>query len=179
MEILVNSEKTQAIYFSRRRKSRFLPQQEILFNNSLIPWTSKVKYLGVMLDPKFKFKEHVPYVIDKINKTIRLLYPLINRNSKLSIENKKVLFKTIFQAIMYYAAPLWSTSAQCHLKKLQIAQNKLLKMIYNLPWHFSTQSLHTLSEIETVNSRTLRLTTNFINRCQNSDFEHINELISL
>lgn len=175
-KILVNPEKTQAMYFSRRRKQCFLPQQPITFNQRLINWENKVKYLGVILDPKLKFKDHIPYIIDKIHKVTRLLYPLINRNSKLNIENKSLILKAVFHAMMFYAAPVWSTSAQCHTKKLQITQNKLLKMIHNLPWHHSTRRLHTLANVELVNNKIQRLTLNFNTRCLNSEFVHINEL---
>lgn len=174
--ILVNPQKTQAIYFSRRRKQCFLPQQPITFNNTLITWDDKVKYLGVVLDPKLKFKDHIPYIIDKVNKVIRLLYPLINRNSKLSVGNKSLILKSVFHAIMFYAAPVWSNAAQCHKNKLQIAQNKLLKMIYNLPWHYPTLRLHSLAHVELINNKIQRLTLNFNTRCLNSEFEHINEL---
>lgn len=177
-KIQINTQKTQAIYFSRRRKNCFLPQQSITFNNSVILWADKVKYLGVILDPKFKFKDHIPYIINKLNNATRLLYPLINRNSKLNIENKRLIFKSIFHAIMYYAVPVWSTAAQCHIKKLQIAQNKLLKLIYNLPWHYSTQRLHSLANVELLNNKINRLTLNFYSRCLNSEMPHINEIIS-
>lgn len=177
-KIMVNPQKTQSIYFSRRYKPCFLPQHPIMFNNNLISWMDKVKYLGVILDPKLKFQHHVPYIIDKVNNLIRLLYPLINRNSKLNIENKTLIMKSIFHAIMFYAAPVWSTSAQCHIKKLQITQNKLLKMIHNLPWHHSTQRLHTLANVELVNTRLNRLTQNFNVRCLNSEHLHINEIVS-
>lgn len=178
-KIMLNTDKTQAIYFTRKRKDCFLPQSSIMFDNYPIQWEQKVKYLGVMLDPKMKFKDHIPYITDKVNILTRILYPFINRNSGLNISNKKLILKSIFHAIIFYAAPVWSTSANCHLQKLQIAQNKLLKLIYNLPWFFSTERLHSLAGIELVKDRIIRLTENFNIRCLSSGYEHINELAHL
>lgn len=149
-KILLNSAQTQAIFFTRKRKPCYIAQVTIIINNHSIQWEQKVRYLGVILDPKMKFRDHIPYILNKINVLIRMLYPFINRNSRLNIVNKHIMLKTIFHGIMFYAAPVWAISAKCHIKKLQVSQNKLLKMIYNLPWHFSTNRLHELAHIELV-----------------------------
>ena len=176
--ILINPEKTQAIYFTRKRKPCFLPQSPLIFMNHNIMWEENAKYLGVLLDTKLNFKDHIPFIIDKINKITRIMYPLINRNSELNIENKKLIIKSIFHPLMFYCTPVWSSSAYCHIKKLQVIQNKLLKMIYRLPWHYSTQRLHTISGFEPVKTKVIRLLQNFNERCQNSQYTHINELVS-
>lgn len=177
-KILVNAQKTQAIYFTRKRKSCFIPSSCLKFNNDEINWENKVKYLGVMLDPKLNFKDHIPYIINKINIHIKLLYALINRNSILSLENKLIIFKVIFQSIIFYGAPVWATSAKCHLGKLQISQNKLLKLMLKLPRHFPTRRLHHLVNIEMIEQKLNRIVENFNSRCQSSDFNYISELVS-
>lgn len=176
--ILVNPEKTQAIYFTRKRKECFIPQSPLQFLSHDIHWEDNVKYLGVVLDTKLNFNHHIPYLINKINKFTRILYPLISRNSELNIENKKMIIKAIFHPIMFYGCAVWSTSAKCHLSKLQVAQNKLLKMIFKLPWHYSTRRLHALANFELVYDKIDRLTQNFNRRCEYSQYTHINELIS-
>ena len=177
-KILVNPDKTQAIYFSRKRKPCFLPQRPLQFLNNNIVWDNNVKYLGVLLDKKLNFNEHISYIINKIHKITNILYPLINRNSKLNIENKKLIIKVIFHPIMFYCASVWSTTANVHVKKLQVTQNKLLKMLYKLPWHFSTQRLHSLSGFDPVIVKINKITTNFNRKCELSRHNHINELIS-
>ena len=177
-KILINADKTKAIYFTRKRKPCFTPQNPLQFNNHSVPWEENVKYLGVVLDTKLLFNTHISYIVDKINKTTRILYPLINRKSGLSIDNKKLLINAFFHPIMFYGTPVWSTSANCHIKKLQIAQNKLLKMIFMLPWHYSTRRLHTLAGFPTVKFKLNYLNENFIGRCLSSQYAHINELIS-
>lgn len=176
-KIKINSTKTQAIFFTRKRKACFVPQRSLRFNNTTVNWEEHVKYLGVMLDKKLKFKEHISYVTNKINITTRVLYPFINRTSKLSVENKLVILKVIFHAIMFYGAPVWSSLAACHQKKLQITQNKLLKLMYNLPWHYSTARLHNIDDIPLVHDKLLMLTENFEGRCSRSLYPHISQLV--
>lgn len=176
-KILINGEKSQAIYFTRKRKECFLPQTNTVINNMEIPWVQKVKYLGVALDTKMKFKNHIPFVIHKMNLLIKMLYPFINRKSCLSLDNKMLIFKSIFQSAMYYAAPLWASSANCHLKKLQIAQNKVLKIILNYPFYYSTKRLHEHAKVELVINQIETLTQHFSTRCSASSYSHINELV--
>lgn len=175
--ILVNSTKTQAILFTRKRKPEYLPQTNLSFNSHSITWDSKVKYLGVTLDPKLTFNAHIGYITQKINLLTRTLYPFINRNSNLSLHNKLLIIKSIFFAIIYYGCPVWGHCARSHINKLQVVQNKLLKLVYNLPRDFSTRRLHSLADIELVPDKIQRLTNNFILRCQSSEFEHIRELV--
>ena len=177
-KISLNSEKTQAIYFTRKRVERFVPQRCISFNNQEIKWETKVKYLGVILDQKLTFKEHISYIISKSNVLIKSLYPFINKSSSLNKENKMLIFKSIFHAVIFYAAPIWAKSAKCHLKKLQVLQNKLLKLIFNKPRLFSTARLHHIAEIDVVITKIEKLTINFYTKCSYSVYDIIAELAS-
>lgn len=177
-KIMINSEKSQAIYFTRKRKQCFIPQNNIIIDNRELQWEQKVKYLGIILDTKLKFKDHIPYVINKVNLLIKMLYPFINRKSHLSLDNKMLIFKSIFQSAIYYGAPIWGSSAPCHLQKLQVVQNKLLKLIFNLPFYYSTQRLNERAGVELVIQKIEILTQHFNSRCSASRFTHINELVN-
>ena len=54
-KILINADKTKAIYFTRKRKPCFTPQNPLQFNNHSVPWEENLKYLGVVLDTKLLF----------------------------------------------------------------------------------------------------------------------------
>ena len=79
-----------------------------------------------------------------------MLYPIINRRSKLSTENKILIYKAVFQSVLLYDSPIWSNSAITHIKKLQVQQNKILKMMLNLPWFFSTATLHEMTGVKPI-----------------------------
>ncbi|GBO33469.1 putative RNA-directed DNA polymerase from transposon X-element [Araneus ventricosus] len=54
-KIKVNTEKCQAVYFSRRRN---IPDSLKLYRRA-IPWRDSTKYLGVILDKRLTFKQHI------------------------------------------------------------------------------------------------------------------------
>lgn len=141
-KIKINTQKTQAVFFTKNRKTILLPSRQLFLNGTSIPWESSVKYLGFYLDSKLLYKMHTEKITAKCNILIKTLYPLINRNSKLSTDNKMIIFRTIFQSIMLYGCEVWGTCAFSHIKKIQIKQNQILKMVNNLPFYFSTVQLH-------------------------------------
>lgn len=106
-KIKINATKSQAIFFTKKRKSCYIPQSNLTMFGNDIEWSNSVKYLGVFLNTRLTFKDHVSYILNKMNIGIKLLYPLINRKSQLSFENKISILKLIFQAIALYACPTW------------------------------------------------------------------------
>lgn len=168
-KIKINFGKTQGIFFTRRRAARYLPNREIIFNNTNIQWLSEVKYLGLFLDKKLLFEKHISHSVQRIHKYIKILYPLINRKSKLSIKNKLLIYKTIFQPIMLYASPVWDCTADCHIKKLQIIQNKCLKIILNYPYYYNTSRLHAHANINLIKTILPRFRNNFVARLDMTD----------
>lgn len=164
-KIKTNDEKIQAIFFSKRRAARFLARQEIKINGCSVPWSCYVKYLGVFLDNKLTFQEHTRQVQLKALRCIRLLYPLVNKKSKLSERNKILIFKSMFRPTLLYAAPVWGGCANCHLNKLQITQNKFLKLVFNKPMHYSTKKLHLKAQIDLIRDSILAQIEKFKNNC--------------
>jgi hypothetical protein len=53
--IKINEGKTQAIYFSRRRR---LPEDDLQLNGRNIPFLNSVKYLGVTFDRRMTWRPH-------------------------------------------------------------------------------------------------------------------------
>jgi hypothetical protein len=149
-KIKINPTKTEAIYFTRRRASRYIPDTSIGVNGLSVPWSQRVKYLGLILDKKLTFRLHIEYILEKCSKLIKIYYPFINRKSRLNKTVKLTLYKTVFRAAMLYASPVWTGCAASHKRRLQVMQNKILKMILRKPWWYGTDQLHCEAGVATV-----------------------------
>lgn len=65
-------------------------------NNAENEWSSQTKYLGIVLDEKFKFSKHISHLQKKKNKKIiRLFYPFINTKTQINQVNKLMIYKDI------------------------------------------------------------------------------------
>ena len=62
------SKPAQEVLFSRKKKTQIHPT--ISFNNIQVGRASHHKHLGVLLDEKLNFKQHIDTIILKINKGI-------------------------------------------------------------------------------------------------------------
>lgn len=178
-KIKINNAKTQAIFCSNRRASRFLPDRNIQFVNTELTWSNDIKYLGVLIDKKLTFEKHCQFANERAQTYIKILYPLINRNSKLSKKNKLLIFKCIFAPIILYAGPVWGKSANSNKKCLQTTQNKILKLALSLPYYHNTNLLHFQANVNFLNRELLNMTDKFIERCLHSQILSISNLYTL
>ena len=65
------TKQTQELIFSRKVQTTNHPP--LYFNENVIPQTTLQKYLGMFLDSKLNFSEHLKPIFQKTNKTIGLL----------------------------------------------------------------------------------------------------------
>lgn len=137
-KIKVNTSKTTATIFSHK-KSKYSSSLQIF--NEKVQFVDSAKYLGLNLDTKLSYSNHILLVVKKAHAAISILYPLLCRNSSVSIKNKIIMYNMCIQPIMLYACPLWSNTCKTNYKKLQIIQNKCLKMITNVDSRIKTMDL--------------------------------------
>jgi hypothetical protein len=159
-KININMEKTRAIFFTKRRK-RELPDEKIRIFNTDISWSNEFKYLGCILDKSLTFKSHIEYVIQKANNMFHILYPMLNRKSKLKTRNKLLLYKVGLRPTLTYAAPVIHQIATTHIKKLQVFQNKIIKTALNVSFRTNTEDIHKTAKIETIKTFIQKLTEKF------------------
>ena len=69
-----SSKQAQDVLFSRKLQKVSHP--ELIFNNSDVSRTNSQKYLGLVLDSKLIFHDHLDIVFTKVRKTIDLLRKL-------------------------------------------------------------------------------------------------------
>ncbi|KXJ73293.1 hypothetical protein RP20_CCG016166 [Aedes albopictus] len=166
--IKLNAGKTQSIFFTKRRAARHLPRRSITVNGQPTTWDDEVTYLGVLFDKKLKFDKHVNYVAGKVDRSTKALYSLLNRRSKLHIKNKLLVVKCVIRPMITYASAVWGNCAKSHRKRLQVKQNKLLKMVHNLNPRYPTDDLHKLAGVDTVDASIERAKRSFRTSCEMS-----------
>ena len=145
-QIKANPNKCNHITFTLRKQ---IPPN-ILLNGTHITQTKQVKYLGLHLDTQLTWKQHTKSIINKIQTTRRQMHWLTSRKSKLSIENKLKIYKTIIKSIWTYGILLWGTAAMSHINKIETIQAKILKTIVNAPWYVRNEDIRTYQRIPTV-----------------------------
>ena len=162
-KIKLNPQKSTAVLFTNRRPKT--PGNLKLYGNS-IPWSPNIKYLGVILDSKLTWNPHITSKLQQGYQRLKVLYPLINRQTALSWRCSLMLYKQILRPLLLYAVPVWGNCAKTHIHKIQVFQSKVLRTISNAPWFVRNDALHKDFQLPTINEYIKKLSINF--------FDHIN-----
>jgi hypothetical protein len=83
------------------RDSRLSSTPDVTINDIQIPRNTEIKYLGVTIDSKLTWKQHIAKKRKQVNITIKQVNWLLGRKSNLAIENKLLIYKTII-------IPIWT-----------------------------------------------------------------------
>ena len=132
-------------------------------------WFPTVKYLEVILDSKQIMKENILNNISKARKASGILYPLLKKHSSVPFNSKITLYRSYIRPILTYACPVFANTAKTHIKKLQTAQNKNLRMVLSAPYRTRTQLLHKRSNIPLITPFIAKLTESFYKKSAKSE----------
>jgi len=137
-KIRINSLKSVQITFSLRQGSC----PNVTLNGSPIPQSNCVKYLGLHLDRRLTWKNHIKAKCQQLRlKTLKMSW-LISRKSETTLENKIRLYKSILKPVWTYAIQLWGTASNSNIEILQRYQSKTLRQIVNAPFYVSNANIH-------------------------------------
>lgn len=122
--------KTETIVFSSKRKQHLTKGFSISCNGQTIKASTEVKYLGLKLDKSLSGTSIVNSIVSKCTARLKFLY---RHSSVLNQKCRKLLVSALVQSHFDYgtSAWYWATTKQCK-RKLQVAQNKLVRFILNM-----------------------------------------------
>ena len=126
------------ILFPKRRIHYTTTPPAIKLFHTLMTLTNQVKYFGFTPDAKLTYKYHISKLLCKANHKLRQLF---NTCSPININLALTIHKTLIRSALTYAALAWGHATKTLLKKVQIFQNKVLRMIIKLPRVTPTETL--------------------------------------
>jgi hypothetical protein len=143
----VNPDKSSAILFTRRRHR---PDGEIVMFDRPIPWKTEARYLGITFDNHLRFNAQLEHAKIRAQMVLGQLNSLVNRRSKMSIQNKVTIYRTIVRPAMMFGSAVWGNVCNTQLHKLQVVQNKFLRAAFKAPWFVRNTQLHREAKLPTI-----------------------------
>ena len=138
-KLSLNSEKSCFIVFRSKRKKLGDIPNEINFNHQSIKRSKTVKYLGVILDENLTWNEHISDVCNKLKRYFKIFYHL-RRN--INIEQVKVTYYALIYSKIKYGITVYGFANKDKINRIQILQNKLLKVLLSKNYRYPTSDLH-------------------------------------
>lgn len=143
-KLTINTEKTKYLPFASY--SSGLPQMGNLKvdNNTSIPEAEHIRYLGVTIDRHLKWDKHITTVVTKL----RYLLPKFRCLKKyLDVTNLRVIYLSLCQSHIKYGIIGWGGAYKTHMKRVEVIQKWLLRIIYGKPLLFPSDGLYNISRI--------------------------------
>jgi hypothetical protein len=131
-KIKLNEAKSAHINFINKR---LIDLPSLVINGTIVPYENKAKYLGMTLDAKLRWKEHVKKKKEELNIKFRQYRWLIGKHSSLSLYGKTLIYNQIIKPTWLYGIQLWGCTKDSNIRMIQTFQNKVLRTMVNAPWY--------------------------------------------
>ena len=142
----LNIDKTNFMIFRPKNKDDANPG--IIINGTRINQVHKAKFLGVFIDDKLNWSDHIKYVTQKISKGIGIIVKARKYFNKETLNN---LYNTMILPFISYCIHVWGKAADTYLGKIHILQKKVVRIISGVPPRTHTQPLFNELKVLTVN----------------------------
>lgn len=121
-----------------------------MLNNSHIKRSQSVRYLGIILDEKLSWKNHINDLETKLIKVIKAFKILKNW---LPLKEKRKVYFAYVHSKIKYGIQLYGTANKGLIHKIQVMQNRAIKTLFQLDYY--TPTLHLLSSYDLLSVKDL------------------------
>lgn len=160
-KIRLNPNKCETKIFTLRRPPN---PPYIVINSRPIEWNphnGNIRYLGVLLDRRLTWTQHINQKLKEANTRLRLLYPILNKNSPLKTKCGLLLYTSILRPLITYACQIWGVASDTQMEKIQRFQNRMLRLIAKAPWFLRNRQIHYELGILTIKEYVKKTTKHF------------------
>jgi hypothetical protein len=144
-DLAIAPAKSQATLFtSATHQSRKDP--EVTINLAPVELVKTPKILGVTFDTHLTFAPHAASIITRATDRLKVMKALSGTSWGHQKETQMLTFKSLIRPVISYACPVWFPNlAQGHVDRLQVVQNKALRI---------ATGAHVMSHIDHLHSET-------------------------
>ena len=128
-KLSLNASKTKYILFHKPRQKRFIPLNfpSLKINQMEIKREQSQKFLGVLVDENLNWKNHIDLLLNKISKSIGVLY---KATKILNFRCLKNIYFALIHSYINYANIAWASCPKTNLKKIHLKQKHAVRIIF-------------------------------------------------
>ena len=135
-KLSLNSSKTNYILFSK--SIRDVDDLNIKVCADIIDRKSSCKFLGIILDEKLTWSEHIKHIRSKLS---RSLFIMNSGRNVIDTKYLKILYDSLIQSYISYGILLWGGTYSTYLKSIQVCQKKAIRCVYKTVYNAHTGPL--------------------------------------
>ena len=93
---------------------------------NIIEGVNSTNFLGLIIDDKLKWHEHIQHVIHKIARSVGILYKIRHDHNKQTLLNMYYTFAFLY---LIYGVEIWGSASLNHINPLKKIQKKCVRKI--------------------------------------------------
>ena len=148
--LIANKDKYQAMVIRENKPND--KEIEVKVNEMEIEQTSSMKLLGVSIDDRLNFTEHIKNVSTRASQRVGVIFRLRNL---IPTETKLLLYKTAILPHLTYCDTVWHFCKASDKRKLERVQERALRAVY-CDKNSSYNELLRHAKLQTLNNRRLQ-----------------------
>ncbi len=134
-KLFVNHAKSNFLIFTKKRiKHKF----SILLNSTEIKQAHHTKYLGVIINDKLDWKDHVSFLKSKLSKSSYIIWKLKHFVDKATL---KCVYYSLVYSHLHYCISSWGSASPSNLNSLVTLQKRIIRTISCQPARSHTNPL--------------------------------------
>ena len=176
-KLTLNLKKTQIMYFGTTHKLNWVDTDKLEVDDGNVDIVKRFKYLGIMLDPKLSFAEHVNYLIKKITPKAKTLNRI---RCHIGTKTALYLYNSLIAPLFTYNDFIYDAMGITEANKLQVIQNTCIRNCLKKPRLTPRIELYTEGRILPLYMQRQINTSSVVHKGLNqSSTEHINGMFNL
>jgi len=159
----INVSKCNYMLFNEKRGAQ--PSDDnVKMINTNIQRVTKFKLLGIVIDEKLKWNDHVDFINKKLSSG---LYAMRSVKNLVPQDVLKKLYFALMHSHLSYGNLVWGNTNQTVLKKVAVQQKKAIRLIYKASYNAHTKPLFTRSKILPLSQITKLQTAQILHQLHN------------
>ena len=142
----LNIDKTKCLLISNVHHANNFAN--IMLNGHNLEFVAFSKFLGVIVDDKLKFDNHISNVCEKLSKSIGIMFRIRDFIPNFCLRN---LYFNLIHPYLIYCLPIYGATYDTHLQPLILLQKRAIRLISNAGYLDNTEPLFKLQRILKIN----------------------------
>jgi hypothetical protein len=115
-------------------------------------------------DRKLTWHHHIFTKRKQLGLTLTKMYWLLGRSSRLSLQNKLLLYKSILKPIWTYGIQLWGTASTSNIEILERFQSKAQRIIVDAQWYVPNNHIRLDLQMPSIKEEICRYSNQYCTR---------------
>ena len=135
-KLSLNIKKTKFMVFRNRKEID--KDIKLKICDSEIERVTEIKFLGVVIDDKLTWKQHVRYIKGKISKSIAILY---KSRSILNYKALHIIYCSLILPYISYCVEVWGSTYKTTVNAIVLLQKRAIRLINKVDFYEHTDPL--------------------------------------